>query len=188
MIRCSGQRLFSFLEGPFKKDGPQQGRRPQGCRECGCVPIGLWKIRVRQNGVRRCWVRPLSRGGRDLQPPGGTNSTVMDHVAEKTNIRDGLELPLCKETSLLPPPWSTREISRRKGEGRRAPGAGGCGPASSWRLGCWRMSRRLGLESNDQASFSELEWDHFNNWKWMKIKQSDQSCVEMEPTCSESPD
>lgn len=45
-----------------------------------------------------------SRGGRDLQTPGGTSSTVMDHVAEKTNIRDGLGLPLCKETSLLPPP------------------------------------------------------------------------------------
>lgn len=59
----------------------------------------------------------------------------MDHGAEKTNIRDGLGLPLCKETFPSPSLLKQGERSRRKREGEKSSRAGGRGPASSLEAG-----------------------------------------------------
>lgn len=94
-----------------------------------------------------------SRGGRDLQPPGGTNSRVMDHVGRRPTSEMN-ELPLCKRgTSLLPPPETQG----------KDPGAGGEKSSRGWRSWSSQLLEAGMLEDGqartevNESSFSELE-------------------------------
>lgn len=111
--------MFPQVEGPFKEDGPLQERGVQGCRGCGCVPAGVWKLRVKQDGVRRCRVRPSTWGIRELQPPGRTASTAVDHKGRGDRRQSLLRLLQCRtHLSSLPTAVQEKERGRRGGERR----------------------------------------------------------------------
>ena len=76
---------------------------------------------MKQDGVRRCRVRPSTWGSRELQPPGRTASTAMDHIGREDQ-RQSRGLLQCEETSLHPACNSTRERKRRKGRGEEHQG------------------------------------------------------------------
>lgn len=128
--RRSGQGPVSLMLKVPSGKRHQEGEKRPVVSGCGRVPAGLWKLRVKQDRSRRCRVSLCIRSSRELPPPDRTTSTAPDHTAEETNCQRCLGATSVLGNGSSP----ASQQHKKKGEGRRAPGAGGPGPACSQRV------------------------------------------------------